>query len=83
MPPDVNVTVLKIENESISTNFGVKSVNVLTINDANHNESLKVYVGQDTSLVYRWSVSSSSGAYQYTYELTYSSNALVSSADQV
>lgn len=81
--PDGNIKVLKIDNEIISTDFGEKAVNVLTINDMNYNESMKVYVGQDTSLIYRWSVSSFSGAYQYTYELTYSSNPMLSSADPV
>jgi hypothetical protein len=72
-----------IGNESISTSFGTKFVKVFSIVDGTYNETIMCYVGFDSYIVHRWIVTSSSGAYQYTYELVATNNELVDSVDNV
>jgi len=70
-----------IGNEKISTPFGTKCVKMLYEN--NEDEIVLADVGLDSYLTYRWTVSSVSGAYHYTYELNSTNNTLIANADTV
>lgn len=72
-----------IGTEQISTPFGPKCVKVLCNYEHGTDEVVLMDVGVDSYLVYRWTVSSASGAYRYTIELAGTNNSRISSADAV
>lgn len=70
-----------VGTEQTSTPFGDKYVKMLGGFDTSNYEVVVVYIGIDSHLVYRWTVSSISKDYHYTYELAETNNARVSSVD--
>jgi hypothetical protein len=68
-----------IGNEEISTAFGTKCVKMYFFSD--ENDVVLYDVGLDSSIVYRWTVVSYSGAYYCTYELANTNNSQIFIAD--
>ncbi len=72
-----------IGNEKISTAFGMKAVKIYYEFDVKRNEVVLADVGMDSLITYRWTVSSASKTYQYSYELTTTNNTQISGVDKV
>lgn len=66
-------------NEMLSTAFGTKCVR--TMLSYHNDEVILADIGIDSFIVYRWTVSSFSGAYRYAYELTSTNNSRISTVD--
>lgn len=71
-----------IGTEQISTPFGVKCVTTVYWFYSGNDEVILIEVGVDSYLVYRWTVSSMTGLYHYTYQLTATNNTMIHSADR-
>lgn len=71
-----------IGTEQIATPFGPKCVTTVCWIHYDIDEVILIDVGVDSYLVYRWTVSSMTGLYHYTYELTATNNTMIHSADK-
>ncbi len=71
-----------IGTEQIATPFGPKCVTTVYWFYPGNDEVILIDVGVDSYLVYRWTVSSMTGLYHYTYELTATNNTMIHSADK-
>lgn len=72
-----------IGTKEISTPFGTKCVKMMYRYYSGNDETIVYDMGLDSHLVYKWTVTSASGVYNYTIELSATNNTRISSADTV